>query len=150
MASLAEAITAIEARLAAGWTTTGISYPNRDAAAKADVSGNPVPWVFCEVETDEADIVGLGQPGNHVVREYGRIIVTVFAPAGSGATLARTYAGQIGEIFRAAKFHDSAPETYVRTWTPVVGRGSEARSENPDGVWWGVAVSIPFEFYHRA
>lgn len=150
MASLAGAFAAIEARLSANWTTTGISYENRDEAAKQDAEGNPVPWVFVEFEMDEARIIGVGTPGDHVVKEWGAIRILVFTPAGVGAGLARTYAGQIGEIFRAAKFYDSEPNTYVRTWTPRIGRGTEGVSQNPDGTWWCVSVSVPFEFYHRA
>lgn len=150
MADLTGALEAIEDRLSANWTTTGISFENEDVAAKVDGNGQPIPWVLLETEIDEARPAGFGMPASRLYREWGSVRVLVFVPINRGRKLARQHAVAIGEIYRMARFYDASPETYVRTYTPRVGRGQEAVSENPKGKWWCVSVSTPFEFYHRA
>ncbi len=150
MADWAGACAAIEQRLSANWSTTPIGLENGAEPAMQDGSGLLTPWAFCEIESDDANIRGIGKPGSHVVVEDGAIVITVFVPLGTDRSTARTYAGQIGEIFRVKEFYNSEPGCCVRTWTPRVGRGEETVSENPKGKWWAVPVTIPFEFIHLA
>ena len=146
----AGAVKAIEDRLTANWTTTPIGFENDDRPTVLDGSGNLKPWAYCEILSTESGIKGAGKPGSHVVIDEGLVQVTVFVPAGSGRLLGRQYATAIGEIFRAKEFYNAISGACVRTWTPEVGPGNPATSENPSGNWWAVAVTIPFEFIHLA
>jgi hypothetical protein len=151
MATHAGAVAAIEARLTANWTTTPIAFENA-ASDPVVLDGNsvPIPWVFCEVETDAAGIRGVGTPGSHTVLETGVVRVTVFVPVGTERATAQQYADSIGEIFRVKQFYDTDPGACVRTWTPTVSLGRPAETQNPAGSWWAVSVAIPYEFYNRA
>lgn len=152
MADIAGALAAIESRFTTAWgTTTPYALANQETApVVVNGSGEPLAWILFEAECFDARIRGVGRPGNHVVVDEGVIEATVFVPLRSERAVAREHAVAIGELFRTAVFYDSEPGAYVRTWTPVVGRGERAESENPAGLWWSVPVSIPFEFWHRA
>lgn len=150
MASHSGAVAAIEAYLLANWLTMPIAFANGPEPEVYDSDSVPQPWVFCEIETDRADIRGVGKPRSHVVVETGSILVTVFVPVGTGTALAQELADSIGDVFRVKQFYDSDPGVCVRTWTPTVSRGRPARTENPVGSWWAVTVTIPYEFYNRA
>lgn len=150
MADYDGAVAAIEGRLTANWTTTPIGFENEDDPVQTGGDGNLAPWVFCEVVSDRAGIRGVGKPGSHVVVDEGFISATVFVPVGSGRAIARRHAVAIGEIFRTKEFYNSDPGACVRTWTPEIGPGNPATSENPSGNWWAVTVTIPFEFFHLA
>lgn len=150
MADYAGAVAAIETRLSSNWTTTPIGFENSDDPVQVNGSGDLAPWVFCEIVSDRASIRGAGKPGSHVVIDEGFISATVFVPVGSGRATARQYAVSIGEIFRTKEFYNSDAGACVRTWTPEIGPGNPATSENPSGNWWAVTVTIPFEFFHLA
>jgi hypothetical protein len=149
MASYADAVAAIKARLAAGWSTTPIVHENEDASAYAGVEGQPVPFVLLEIESDAAEQRSIGSPGSNWFQDSGAIRVTCFVPSGTGTDLALTYAGTIGELFRNAQI-ELGPGSCVRSWAPQVGRGGPAASENPEGRWYAVAVTTPFEFLRLA
>jgi hypothetical protein len=144
MPDIAGAMEAIEQRLRDNWTTSPIILPNEGEQA-AFVDGAPVPWVLFEIENEEGDIIGAGKPGSHVNVDRGSIVAKVFVPTGVGLSTARTHATAIGEIFRVKEFYRSSGFC-VRTWKPHVGRALPARSENPEGLWFCVTVTIPFEF----
>lgn len=151
MASHSGAVAAIEARLTANWTVTPIAFENAASDPVVyDGDSVPQPWVFCEIETDQAGIRGVGRPGSHVVLETGAVRVTVFVPVGTERATAQQHAEAIGEIFRVKQFYDADPGACVRTWTPTVSRGRRAETDNPVGSWWAVTVTIPYEFYQRA
>lgn len=149
MPDFAGAVKAIEDKLKAEWTTTPIGFENEDDP-EVTSGGQLVPWAFCEVLAGRAGIRGVGKPGDHVVVDEGDITVTVFVPRGTGRATALQLATAIGEIFRVQEFYNDVPGACVRTWTPAVGAGNSASSENPSGNWWGVTVTIPFEFIHLA
>jgi hypothetical protein len=149
-ATIDGALAAIEARLAANWTTTPIVYDNDDSdgAVPPQVGDQPTPWVYCEIiEAGPATIHAFGGTGNQTVIDDGIIKLYVMVPKGSGLATGREYAREIGEIFRQQLFYTSDPTAYIRSGTPSVGRGDLTRD---DGAWVSVACRIPFEFYHRA
>lgn len=148
MADFAGAVAAISARLEtmkpAGLP---IAWPNQPRPEVVDGNGLPIAWAYAEVTGTTSRIHGVGVPGDHVVVDDGLIIATVFVPDGGGTAQAFTLAGQIGEIFRVKQFYDAEPGVCVRTWTPRIS-GGDAGSD--DGMWFAVAVTIPFEFWRRA
>lgn len=150
MADIAGALAAIEARFDTAWTVTPKAFENSPAPDVVDGNGIALPWVYFEAYATEADIRGVGRPGNHVVIDRGEIVATVFAPLNSNRSTALQHAAAIGEIFRVQEFHHAEPGCCVRTWTPLVSRGDRTISENPDGTWWAVSVTIPFEFIRFA
>lgn len=151
MADFAGAAEAIERHLAEQWSATPITRANEAAPEITDpVSGEPVPWIFCEIVTDDAAIAGFGLRSSNPHRVTGAVEIDVFTPAATGAALGRQYAVALGELFRNRRLYDAEPSAYVWTRVPVVGRTQAARSEQPSGAWWCTSVSIPFEFYHRA
>lgn len=150
MADIAGALAAIEARFNSAWTATAKAFPNGAAPTVRDANGIILPWVYFDAYVTDADIRGVGRPGNHVVIDRGEIEATVFVPIDSNRLTALQYAVSIGEIFRVDEFYHAEPGCCVRTWTPLVSRGDRTISENPDGTWWAVSVTIPFEFIRFA
>ncbi|MBT9370276.1 DUF4128 domain-containing protein [Rhizobium sp. CSW-27] len=149
MASYAGAEAAIRARLEAGWLTTRVTFQNEDPAAPwppVNSQGELQPWANLEIECIGSEIVGQGQPGNHVYRYDGLIMVHVFTPRGSGTALGKEYAVAIGEIFRRKKFYEDAPGCYVRTEDPYPAGGA---SRSDDGNWFGTTMTCPFVYWHR-
>jgi hypothetical protein len=146
MPSYAEAKAAIEARLRAQWTTTPIAVENGKEVKKVDQNKDPSAWVYLEIADAGSTQVGIGAPGNQLWVYDGLIHVHVFVPVGSGTSLPRRYADQIGDIYRAARFYAEAPGFEVRCGAPRTG---DAGSGSDDGLWYRVTASIPFEYYHR-
>lgn len=156
MVDYAEAMAAIEAKLAAEWTATPIGYANPTPAETPepwppiDDVGNPAPFVVIEVKSTDANIVGTGTPGNQTICDDGMIVVSALVPSNTGRALARQNAVAIGEIYRNKKFYDATPGAYIRSWTPKVGEGAPAAIEGAvSGNYYCVSVTIPFEFWHR-
>jgi hypothetical protein len=148
MADFAGAVAAIRSLLSAGRPVEmPIVWPNERRPDITDADGKPAPWAYAEVASTQANIRGVGVPGDHVVIEDGLIILTVFVPDGEGDAIGFSLAGTLGEIFRVKQFYDSEPGTCVRSWTPSIG-GGDAGSD--DGMWFSVTVTIPFEFWRRA
>ena len=147
MADIAGAKAAIRAYLAAHWSGAAVIWPNGPPPVTQDANGDPVPYVYGEINIVAAGIRGVGKPGAHVVIDDGLISLHVFVPSGDGTADADAMAGALGEVFRVKQFYDTEPGACVRTWTPRVGDG-EPNADN--GMRYRVTVSIPFEFWHRA
>lgn len=148
MADFAGAKAAIRERLETAWASrTPLAWPNSAKPDPVDGQGRPIPWAYVEITGTDAGIHGVGEPGNHVVIDDGLITATVFGPADEGDDVATSLAVEIGEIFRVKQFYDAEPGTCVRTWTPRMTGGD---SGSDDGMWFGVSVIIPFQFWHRA
>ena len=131
----------------AAWAgRTPVAYPNVQASGLT-VDGEPVPWVRLEIINDGAELVGVGAPGNRVYRYDGAIEVSVFVPAGTGDEQAATLATAAGEIFRAREFYNDVPGYSIRSKVPGMIDTDIVRD---NGKWYGVAVTIPFEYWHRA
>lgn len=152
MADLAGAMQAIEDRFTAAWgATTPVLFDNGPVFSAVDeTTGQPIPWVLLDIENEISQIRGAGKPKNHVNLDEGQIVITVSVPAGSDRATARALAVQAGNIFRTETFYNDTPGFGVRTWMPHVGRGLTGRSENPEGLWYVISVTIPFEFWSIA
>lgn len=149
MATYAEAIRALKDALATDWTTTPVVEENEDPPGLIDAAGVPSPFVFVEIQSDSAEQRSIGSPGSDWFESKGAMIATVFVPSGIGADLATQHAAAIGDLFRNRQITLDG-SSCVQTWAPHVGRGTPATSEAPEGRWWSVAVSIPYEFLHSA
>lgn len=150
MADYAGAVEAMEQRLRDAWSETMIVFENDPLPDLKGADGLLVPWVLCEVETADARIRSLGAAGHHVTVDTGFVTLTLFVRRATGRAAARAMAGRLADIYRTAVFYQQDPGCYVRTWTPKIGPGNPARSENPSGNWWAISVMTPFEFFHRA
>lgn len=149
--TLAGALAAIETRLAGSWTTTPITYPNTPPPDPwppvRDSSNTLAPWVYAEIDCDNAEIRAFGTPQNQTIIDEGVIRLTVFVPKDEGRADARAYCVTLGEIFRQKQFYDSEAGVCVRSLTPRIDGGIAV---SDDGNWFTMTVSIDFEFYHRA
>lgn len=150
MADYAGAMAAIEARLTTLWAETPVAFENEREPDVIGEDGLLQPWVYCEILTDRSRIRSVGRPGDHVNVLDGTIVLTLFVRRNSGREEARGMASRLAEIFRTQVFHQVADGVYVRTWTPEIGPGNPANSENPTGSWWAISILTPFEFFHRA
>lgn len=149
MADYAGAKAAIRARLETGWTTTRITFQNEQPASPwPPVNGDAeiVPWVNLEVVGTGSQIWTFGTEGNRGWRYDGLIYVHVFTPVNTGEAIANQYAVAIGELFRAAKFYDEDPGSYIRTLSPQVDDGD---SGSDDGNWFRVTMTVDFTYWHR-
>lgn len=148
MADFAGAKAAIKAYLAAYWSSFAVVWPNEPKPSLIGGDGNPVAcWIYGEIAGTKGQIHGVGVPGDHVVVDDGLIQFTAFVPADTGLDVADAQATALGEVFRVKQFFDAEPGTCIRTWTPSIGADT-ASAES--GMWVGVTVTIPFEFWHRA
>lgn len=150
MPDIAGAMAAIEERLAANWTTTRITKPNEtpsDPWPPIDqTTGNIVPWVLIEILNTLSNLRAAGSPGNQFWLYQGLIHVHVFVPVNYGITDARSYAAQIGEIFRNQTFYNSTAGYQVRTISPRIDDGAAG---SDDGTWFRVTCTVDWEYYHR-
>jgi hypothetical protein len=147
--TLAGALEAIEARLAANWTTSRIVLDTNnpgDPWPPVDESGAIQPWVFVELLDTDASIIGFGTSTNNSVLDSGLCKFHVMVPTGEGLAEARAHAVSIGEIFRQKSFFNSESGVEVRTLTPRVGR--EATVD--EGNWVSMTCTVEYQFYHRA
>lgn len=149
MASYAQAVRAIKDALKAEWTATPIVFENEDPPGLADGDGHPVPFVMVEIESDAAEQRSIGSPGSNVFQDTGAIIATCFVPAGTGADAATSHASALAEAWRNREISLGAGAC-VRSSAPQVGRGQRATSESPEGIWFAVPVTVPFEFLRLA
>ena len=161
MPDFAGAVAAIKATLAAGWVTNGapttlIVYPNKQPDPPfppIDPStGNPAPFLICEITGTTSDVYSFGVPGNRFFVNDGLIALHVLVPADEGADRARTLAVAAGEIFRAQVFYVDADGSYLRTRSPnPPDAGGKAEIEGVQaGNTFRVTVTIPFQFFLRA
>jgi hypothetical protein len=148
-ANLAGALAAIEARLAANWTTSRIVLDTEnpgDPWPPVDESGAPQPWVFVELLDSDASIIGFGTASNNSVLDSGLCKFHVMVPTGEGLAEARAHAVSIGEIFRQKTFFADEAGVAVRTLTPRIGREASV----DEGQWVSMTCTVEYEFYHRA
>jgi len=149
MADYAGAVAAMRARFVAAWgATTAVAFQNEDppGAVPPDPSGGP--WVYFEVIQTQSTERGVGMPGSKIWLTVGNIFVHVMVPIGYGLPDHLALTKQAGAIFRAATFYQD-PATGAKV---VCGAPSEAGGDSSadNGNWFGLTVSIPFEFYFIA
>lgn len=156
MPDYAGAVAAIKARLVANWTTTAIVYVNKQPEPPFPpidpVTGNPAPFLVCEVSGTKSDPYTFGDVGNRFFCYDGLIILHVLVPLDDGDERAQQLAVSAGEIFRAQTFYVDANGSYLRTIAPNPPDGGSAA--DIEGVQAGntfrVTTSIPFQFFMRA
>jgi len=138
--TFAAAVAAIRSRMETEWPALRPTIPIRFVNEDAVLADSPTAHVFFEVVPGQAVLRGVGEPGNRLYIYPGIIQAHVFVPTGEGETLARQYADEIGEIFRAKQFGST-----VRTNVPSVDPGDSSG----DGNYWRVTASIDFDYYHQ-
>lgn len=102
------------------------------------------PWIYFEAIQADSKLRGVGQPGNNVWLTVGNLFLHVYAPKGYGLGQHLALANAAGEIFRAKTLYNTDPGARLTFYAPSV-RGGDRASD--DGNWFGITVSIPFEFY---
>jgi hypothetical protein len=149
MADYAGAIAAMRARFVAAWgATTPVEFQAEAPPANPWPPSPAVPWIYFEVIQTESAERGVGMPGAKTWRTTGNIFLHLFVPLNYGMPDTLALAGQAGEIFRAATFYvDNTVGAKVVTSAPSIGGGA---SDADNGNWFGVTVSIPFEFFFIA
>lgn len=162
MPDYAGAVAAIKARLAAQWVDgsgkplTLVVYVNKQPEPPfppIDPStGNPAPFLVCEVSGTKSDPYTFGNLGNRFFVYDGLIILHMLVPLDDGTDRAEQLAVNAGEIFRTATFYVDANGSYVRTIAPnPPDGGSAAAIEGVQaGATFRVTVTIPFQYFHRA
>jgi hypothetical protein len=147
MADYAGAVAAMRARFADNFSGAPVAYQNEDAPQKPWPPQPPVPWAYFEVIETQTALRGVGLPGNQTWLTSGHIFIHVFAPKGYGLADHLALAGRAGDVFRSATFYNSELGAKVVCRGPSVQGGDSA---SDDGNWFGVTVSIPFDFYFIA
>jgi hypothetical protein len=147
MADYAGAVAAMRARFAANFAGAPIAYQNEDAPQNPWPPQPPAPWVYFEVIQAQTALRGVGLPGNQTWLTSGHICIHAFVPKGYGLADHLALAGRAGDVFRSATFYNSEPGAKVVCLGPSVQGGDSA---SDDGNWFGVTVSIPFDFYFIA
>lgn len=148
-ANLAGALAAIEARLAANWTTSRIvldGEPRADPWPPLRENGSLAPWVFVELDGIDASTIGFGTSTNNSILDRGLCKFHVLTPVDEGLAEARAHAVAIGEIFREKTFFTDEAGVYVRTLIPRIGREASV----DEGNFLSMTCTVPYEFYHRA
>lgn len=162
MPDYAGAVAAIKARLAAQWVdgsgnpTTLVVYVNKQPEPPFPpidkTTGNPAPFLVCEVSGTKSDPYTFGNLGNRFFVYDGLIILHLLVPLDDGTSRAEQLAVTAGEIFRAATFYVDANGSYIQTLAPhPPDGGSAAAIEGVQaGATFRVTVTIPFKYFHRA
>jgi hypothetical protein len=159
------AVAAIKARLASQWVDgsgnpkTLIVYVNKQPEPPFPpidpVTGNPAPFLVCEVIGTKSDVHTFGNAGNRFFLYDGLIILHMIVPIDEGTDRAEQLVGAAAEIFRSSTFYQDANGSYVRTIAPNPSDGGLGRKlmylEGVQaGADFGVTVTIPFQYFHRA
>jgi hypothetical protein len=162
MPDYAGAVAAIKARLVAQWVDgsnnplSPIVYVNKQPDLPFPpidpATGNPAPFLVCEVAGTKSDVYTFGNLGNRFFCYDGLILLHVLVPIDEGDARAQQLAVNAGEIFRAATFYVDANGSYIRTIAPNPPDGGSAA--NIEGIQAGssfrVTVSCGFQYFHRA
>ncbi|SHJ70171.1 hypothetical protein SAMN05444159_1266 [Bradyrhizobium lablabi] len=162
MPDYAGAVAAIKARLVSQWVDgssnplTLIVYVNKQPDPPFPPidpnTGNPAPFLVCEVAGTKSDPYTFGNSGNRFFVYDGLILLHVLVPIDEGDARAQQLAVNAGEIFRAATFYVDPNGSYIRTMAPNPPDGGSAA--NIEGVQAGntfrVTTSIPWKYFHRA
>jgi hypothetical protein len=146
--SWSAAVTAIKARMAAGFSAWPVSWPNEhfpeprdDGGKPINPDGTPKAFVECEVIGGTARMQGIGLPGERLTVQPGLIRAYLAAPRGTGLDDLNTQADAIAALFNRAEFGST-----VRCQDASVQGDVFAESGN----YALIMVSIPFDLYdHR-
>lgn len=162
MPDYAGAVAAIKARLVSQWVDgsnnpkTLIVYVNKQPDQPFPPidpnTGNPAPFLVCEVAGTNSAPYTFGNLGNRFFVYDGLILLHILVPIDEGDERAQQLAVTAGEIFRTATFYVDANGSYIRTIAPNPPDGGSAA--DIEGIQAGstfrVSVSTPFQYFHRA
>lgn len=162
MPDYAGAVAAIKSRLVTQWVDgsnnpkTLIVYVNKQPEPPFPpidpATGNPTPFLVCEVSGTSSNPYTFGNAGNRFFVYDGLVILHILVPIDEGTDRAEQLAVTAGEIFRAATFYVDANGSYIRTRAPNPPDGGSAA--DLEGIQAGstfrVTVSIDFKYFHRA
>lgn len=126
-----EVYDAIVGHLADQWTTTPVRYENKN------FNYPDGPWVDIETTGNYygQESIGESEQENNRWDEDGVLYVHVLVPQGTGASLARTYAKQLADIFRGVTLLGDSLEFR----DAFIGRGEPGAE---DGNWYRISVYI--------
>lgn len=96
---------------------------------------NP-PALWLDVEST-SHVIAPVELGGGVWQEEGTLYLSVFAPAGTGSTAARTLAKTVSNIFRGQY---GGPVIYLGG---SIGNGTISE---PDGMWWVITVTVDWRY----
>lgn len=134
-----EVYQAIRDFLVLNWTLTPIAFENENQDTAGNVIPPPmvVPWIEIEMTgTDYAEeSLGAGNPRDNRWDEEGLLFINVYVQAGSGSSLARTYAKQLVDLFRGLYLLNDALEFL----DSVIGMG---RPGLVSGNWFMLPVHV--------
>lgn len=121
----------IEARIAANWTSTPVTYDNLDYAPAQGAS-----WVRVTILDGAGNRISLGASGANVAltRFVGVVVVSIFTPGAIGTATARAYADTLDTLFRDVSADGII---YGTPYLTAVGR-----SEG----WYQLNITIPFQW----
>jgi hypothetical protein len=156
------AVSAIKQRLVEQWVDGGgnpktlIVYvnhlPEEQFPPIDPATGNPAPFLVCEVAGTRSDPYTFGNVGNRFFIYDGLILLHVLVPLNEGTDRAQQMAVAAGEVFRTATIAIGSDGSYVRTIAPNPADGGS--SADLEGVQAGntfrVTVTVPFQFFMRA
>jgi hypothetical protein len=93
---------AVEAYLAANWTTTDIAYENDGYVPHTGTDGTIAPWILVELYGGlyEQRSLGAGSAHANFWVDSGTLWLHVFVGSETGSLTAKQYASQLAELFR--------------------------------------------------
>lgn len=138
----AAAILAAFKGLAVPFTTGAVYWPN-DRLVPPDP---PALFVWTEVTGLGSNLTGSGtQP---LAARPGMIRFHVLIPNGDGIEQAYTAADALSALFAALP--NAGGVQGLQTWAPTMpelGASSTDAAGAPDGLWYGVSVSVPWTYW---
>ncbi|MBN9529679.1 MAG: hypothetical protein J0H82_25965 [Alphaproteobacteria bacterium] len=127
---------AIEARLRAHWTTTGVFVGGNDTfKPPVDGQGRQQPYVRLMFPGAVSRQQGIGSPGRNNWREDGAFQVIVAVPTATGEATAREWCDQIAAIFRGQTFGGAVVCYGPHTPVPAAG---------PAGGYYRMTFGVPY------
>lgn len=156
------AVSAIKARLVEQWVDDGgerktlIVYVNHQPEEQFPpidpMTGNPAPFLVCEVAGTSSAPYTFGNAGNRFFVYEGLVLLHLLVPLNEGADRAQQLAVAAGEIFRTATFYVDDNGSFIRTLAPNPPDGGSAA--DLEGVQAGntfrVTTSVNFQYFHRS
>jgi hypothetical protein len=128
-----EVVTAVSARLAAGFNLCPVYEVNVQSESPAD--GSPYLQIQYPVAFEEQ--ASIGSPGSNRFREEGVIQFEIMTPLGSGTATALTIAAVLRTLFRNQYFE--GVRTYVPN-TPTFGDSNDVAGT------FKAFFSVPYDF----
>lgn len=128
---------AVEAFIAANWTTTDVAYENTGYVPTSDSNGSVLPWVLIEVFGGLYDqrSIGAGSAAADYWQDCGTVWLHIFVGSGTGSLLAKQYAAAFAQLFRGLELDPNI----------TFGDINLGASGTSDGNDWTMSVSIAWE-----